>query len=82
MFEINQISLGLPPKIGTKLLVRPILEHTRVTSCSIYYEVQTDLHEVIASGNLQLTEEQYANWGADNSFVENIVLTNLGLTKK
>jgi hypothetical protein len=82
MFEINEISLGLPPKVGTKLLVRPIMEHTRVNTCSVYYEVQTALNEVVASGNLQLTESQYDAWSDDNSFVENIVLSTLGLTLK
>jgi hypothetical protein len=82
MFEINEISLGLPAKVGTQLLVRPIMEHTRVNTCSVYYEVRTSDNETIANGNMQLTSEQYDAWSDDNSFIENIVLQNLGLTLK
>lgn len=82
MFEINTISLGLPPKDGVKLLVRPFMEHTRVTSCSVYYAVFTANDEIIASGNLELTEAQYEAWADDNTFVENIVMQKLGLTLK
>jgi hypothetical protein len=44
--------------------------------------VRTSDNETIANGNMQLTAEQYDAWSDDNTFIENIVLQNLGLTLK
>jgi hypothetical protein len=42
-------------------------------------EIQNHQDEVMASGNHEITEEQYAAWADDNQFIEKIVLDALGL---
>lgn len=79
--KIKPISLGLPAKTGTELKVRVISFDTDATSCSTYYEVLSDSSERLAEGNINLTEQEYAEWGEDNTFVENIVLSRLGLER-
>ena len=39
----------------------------------------SEKEEILASGNIRLTEEQFTQWSTDNSFIDNIVLTQLGL---
>jgi hypothetical protein len=79
--EINPISLGLPTGIATKLMVRAIILSTRDISCYTYYEVSTQEGKVLASGECPINEEQYANWGSDNTYIEDIVISYLGLER-
>jgi hypothetical protein len=44
--------------------------------------IETVSREVLASGNFAITEEQYLSWGADNSFIEDIVIAALGLERE
>ena len=82
MIQINEIKLGLPSKTGTQLLVRPIINSTTDLSCSTYYEVQSELGENLACGNIEINEQEYANWAEDNSYIENLIIEKLGLTRK
>lgn len=61
MIQINEIELVLPSKIGTQLLVRPIINSTTDLSCSTYYEVCSELGENLACGNIEINEQEYAN---------------------
>jgi hypothetical protein len=79
--EINPISLGLPAEVATRLMVRAIILSTRDTSCYTYYEVSNEQGKVLAKGECPITEEQYANWGVDNTYIEDIVILNLGLER-
>jgi hypothetical protein len=38
--------------------------------------------ETLATGNIAITEEQYAAWGKDNAFIEDIVIAALGLERE
>lgn len=79
--EINPISLGLPAEVATRLMVRAIILSTRDTSCYTYYEVSTEQGKVLAKGECPINEEQYALWGSDNTYIEDIVISNLGLER-
>jgi hypothetical protein len=81
MIQIKPIQLGLPKKEATQLLVRPIINSTTDTSCNTYYEVLTENNEVLANGNLPISEEQYEEWADDNSYIEDIVLNELELER-
>lgn len=37
---------------------------------------------VLTTGNVPITEEQYTAWAADNTYLEDIVLTYLGLERE
>ncbi len=79
--EINPISLGLPAEVATRLMVRPNILSTRDTSCYTYYEVSSEQGKVLALGECPITEEQYTNWGSDNTYIEDIVISYLGLER-
>lgn len=81
MIEIKPIELGLPRKTGVKILIRPIIASTTDTSCNTYFEVQDENGQILTNGNVPITEEQYAGWGEDNAYLENIVLNELGLER-
>jgi len=82
MIQIKPILTGIPVKEATKILIRPIINSTQSLDCNTYYEVCSDENEVLATGNIAINEEQYKAWADDNSFIENIVLLNLGLERK
>jgi Ni,Fe-hydrogenase III small subunit len=85
MIQIKPIALGLPSKQANFLLVRPIMKSTQETSCTTYYEVVAKENEssyVVAMGNCPISEEQYAEWGSDNTYIEDIVLDYLGLERE
>lgn len=80
MITIKPIMLGLPPKEANQILVRPIINSTSDVSCNTYYEVIAE-GTVVASGNCPISEEQYALWADDNTYIENIVIAFLGLER-
>ena len=79
--QINPIPLGLPTGIATRLMVRAIILSTRDISCYTYYEVSTQEGKILATGECPINEEQYANWGSDNTYIEDIVISYLGLER-
>ena len=90
MIKIKTILVGLPSQEANSIIIRPIIDTTTAKECSTYYEVLSAVFEedvednsylVLANGNYPINEEQYAAWGKDNSFIENIVLKGLGLER-
>lgn len=82
MIQIEPVLLGLPTKEGVKILIRPIINSTTDLSCNTYYEIYSEQGASLANGNVPISEEDYALWSDDNAFIENIVIRNLGLTRK
>lgn len=75
-----------PSKVGvlgtiTQIEVLVLPFQTTALTCSTYYKLCDVDGKQLAEGNLNLTEEQFAGWGTDNSYVSDIVITELGLTK-
>ena len=89
MIQIKPILVGLPQQEANAITIRPIIDTTTATDCNTYYEVVFSAFDedesisslVLANGNFPINEEQYAAWGKDNSFIENIVLKGLGLER-
>ena len=79
MIQIKPIKLGLPSREGVNLLVRILAFETTSVTAQLYWEVQDLEFNMLANGNIQLTEEQYSEWGDDNSYLEDIVLKELGI---
>lgn len=66
--------------VGTTLEVTVLPFKTDAVTASTYNKLMTDEgKEVIPSWNYQLTEEQFAAWGQDNSVVDNYVAEDKGL---
>ena len=75
-----------PSKVGvlgtiTQIDVLVLPFETDAVTCSTYYKLCNVDGKMLAEGNLSLTEEQFANWGTDNSYVSDIVINELGLEK-
>lgn len=70
------------PIVGTatKLDVLVLGFKTDATSVSTYYSLVTADGKKCLEGNYQLTEEEYAAWGTDNSVVDQYVADHLGVT--
>jgi hypothetical protein len=67
--------------VGTTLEVTLLPFKTDAVSASTYNRLLTDEgKEVIPSWSYQLTEEQFAAWGQDNSVVDDYVAQDKGLT--
>lgn len=81
MINIEKITLGLPPQNGVKILIRPLIGSTTDITCNVYYEVLSSENQNLASGSIFVNEENYATWGADNVFIEDLVLKELGLVR-
>lgn len=81
MIQIKPIKLGLPTKEGVNLLVRILSFETTSVTAQLYWEVQDSEYNMLANGNIQLSEEQYSNWGDDNTYLEDIVLKELGIER-
>jgi len=80
MIKIQSTMAGFPQVECTELLIRPIINSTTDKSCNTYWELRTD-KQIIASGNCQISEEEYALWDATNESLENIVLNKLKLNR-
>lgn len=81
MIPIEPVLLGLPTKEGVKMMIRPIINSTTDTSCNTYYEIYSEIGESLANGNVPISEEDYALWSDDNTFIEDVVIKYLGLTR-
>lgn len=81
MIQIELVLLGLPSQEGVKIMIRPLIGSTTDVICQTYYEVLSFENKNLASGNIFINEENYAAWGADNTFIEELVLKELGLIR-
>lgn len=81
MIKIQPIKLGLPLQDGIKIMIRPLIGSTTDITCELYYEVLSIENKNLAYGTVFVNEENYSAWGADNTFIEELVLKELGLTR-
>jgi hypothetical protein len=65
---------------ATKLAVTVLGFPTSAKDCGIYYALLTDANVKIIEGNYQLTEAEFADWGVDNSYIDDIVANFLNVT--
>jgi len=81
MIQIKNVPVGFPAKQAIGITIRMMPFQTTDLSCSTYYEMIGENSEILANGNSAISEEQFSNWGQEMSYIENIILTNLGLTR-
>lgn len=70
------------PIVGdaTKLEVTMLPFTTSATTAGTFYTLTTDDGKTCLSGNYYMTEQEFADWGQDNSYVDDIVAAELGVT--
>lgn len=82
MSELKPIEPVIIPTSGTatQLYVQANSFSATATTCVLYYYLADEFGVMLIQGNLQMTEEQFASWGADNNVLFDIVATEKGLT--
>lgn len=65
---------------ATQLKVLILNFPTDANICTTYNELLTEENAVCASWNYTLTDEEFAAWGTDNSWVETCVANDKGIT--
>lgn len=65
---------------ATELSVLVLNFPTDAVTCTTYYQLLTADGVQCAQGNYTLTEAEFAAWGQDNSYVDSVVASYLGVT--
>lgn len=81
MVEIKEQNCGVLG-IATQIEIRILPFATTDKSCGIYYRIADKDGRSMREGNTTINEEQFAEWDDDNAFIEDIVLSELGLERK
>jgi hypothetical protein len=70
-----------PLNEGTATILTVLVEAfmTDATTASTYYRLLTDDGKILTDGRYQMTEEQFAEWGVDNSVVNQYVAEAIGV---
>lgn len=83
MTPIKTIKIGFPiQQDAVSIFIRPLINCTSDLTCNTYWEIMDENNNVLANGNTPLDEVEYAQWGADNTSLEDIVLAKLNLERK
>ena len=80
MSTIEPITFPLNKGIATKLNVLVLNFETSATTATTYYQLLSDEDVVLSDGNYTLTEEEFAQWGQDNKYVDTCVANAIGVT--
>jgi hypothetical protein len=87
MIEIQPIQL--PNGIATNLVLKCLTLDMTATTAQFYYALCTDISaeynnasNILLEGNLDMTESEYTQWGADNSYCIQWAANKLNLTIK
>lgn len=69
------------PTLGTatQLFVQANSFSASAVNCTLYYYLADDNGLQFVQGNVQMTDEQFATWGTDNSVLYQIVADEKGL---
>lgn len=80
MIEIVPINCGV---LGFAKFVYVVVTNfpTSADTCMLLYYVYNEDRVVLIDKQYELTPEQFANWGTDNTYVENIILNLIGATR-
>ena len=82
MIQIKPKEVGLPLRTATQLRVTSDKMQSNATTCILHFEFFDIENSLIYSGNLTMTEEEFEAWGADNTYIEDLVITRLELERE
>lgn len=80
MIQIEPITYPLNQGTATQMTVLILNFTTDAVTCTTYYELLTEDGVTLSKGNYNLTEEQFAAWGEDNTWVNQCVAEAIGVT--
>jgi len=79
MAKIQPIIFPLNAGTATEMSVLIHNFTTDATICKTYYELKTEEGKMLSNGEYTLTEDEFAAWGTDNTWVENCVAMAIGV---
>ena len=65
---------------ATRMTVLVLGFPTNALTATTYFELLTDEGKVMRRENYTMTEEEFAQWGTDNSYVNKCVANAIGVT--
>lgn len=77
---IEPIEYPLNAGTATQMSVLVLNFTTEATTCTTYWQLLTEDGKVVADDNYTLTEEEFAAWGQDNNYVNQVVAAAIGVT--
>jgi hypothetical protein len=77
---IEPIVYPLNQGTASRMTVLVLNFATDATTAMTYYQLLTEEGVQLSQGNYTLTEEQFAAWGQDNSYVNQCVAQEIGVT--
>ena len=77
---IEPIVYPLNAGTATQMSVLVLNFTTEATTCTTYWQLLTEDGKVVADDNYTLTEEEFAAWGTDNNYVNQVVAAAIGVT--
>jgi hypothetical protein len=78
--EIQPVVFPLNQGTATQMTVLVLNFDTTATTCTTYWQLLTEEGQQLTQGNYTLTEEQFEQWGTDNSVVNEYVANAIGVT--
>ena len=82
MIQIKPKQVGLPSRPATQFRVTSGTMQSDATKCTLYFEFFDIENNSVFSSNRTMTEEEFEDWGADNIYLEDLVITWLELERE
>jgi hypothetical protein len=79
---IEPIVYPLNAGTATQMSVLILNFTTEATTCTTYWQLLTEDGIKVADDNYTLTPEEFAAWGQDNNYVNQVVAQAIGVTLK
>jgi transposase len=76
---IKPVSFQVPKGIATRMTVKVLEFETSATTTRTYWRLLTEEGLQLQQGNYDMTEEQFAEWGKDNTVVNQYVAEAIGV---
>jgi hypothetical protein len=76
---IEPIVYPLNAGTATQMSVLILNFTTEATTCTTYWQLLTEDGKVVADDNYDLTPEEFAAWGQDNNYVNQVVAQAIGV---
>jgi hypothetical protein len=64
----------------TKVNMR-VMEYILKTSCTVFYQLVDETGASPKSGIIKIEGDEFREWGTDDTYIENLILTKLGYNR-
>jgi hypothetical protein len=78
MVQIQPLTIAIKG-IATQMNVLVLNFATNATTATTYWQLFSEDNECLLDGNYTLTEQEFATWGQDNTFVNECVAEAIGV---